>query len=285
MNCADDSLAGQPQWRSLAAFDAAQSRLFARDVVARHRHDVLALCELYLHDHHGLLTERHLGSGQIELPHPTETRIVDALDRLAMREEPLPPGLQRLRIMQPENLDVGDEQAGTLDRRQHFRKRGYVAARKDVFGDERIGGGRPFGAPDRVQQHDAVRREKLGTFTEIGVIEPEADVLEHSDRYDAVEGSGHGAVILQLEFDGVPKPLLLRSLPGHRKLLARERDPGHSRIAHLGKIERKAAPARTDVEHAMPGPDEKLGGDVALFRELRVVERLVGILEIRTAVL
>ena len=51
-------------------FERAQARLLARDVVARDRHDALALGELDLEHHHVLVAERHLGGRQIELPHP-----------------------------------------------------------------------------------------------------------------------------------------------------------------------------------------------------------------------
>src|SRR5581483_7650870 len=64
-----ESLAGQPQWRPLAAFEGAQPRRLPHDVVAGHRHDTLALGELQLHHHQPLLAERHLRGGEIEFPH------------------------------------------------------------------------------------------------------------------------------------------------------------------------------------------------------------------------
>ena len=53
----------------------------------------------------------------------------------------------------------------------------------------------------------------------------------------------------------------------------------------LGEIESHAAPAGADVEHARIGLNEELAGDVALLGELRIVERLLGMLEIGAAVL
>jgi hypothetical protein len=51
-----------------------------------------------------------------------------------------------------------------------------------------------------------------------------------------------------------------------------ERDAGRVRVAVLGDIERKPAPAAADVEHALARRDQKLGGEVAPFGELRIVE-------------
>src|SRR6202040_372192 len=53
----------------------------------------------------------------------------------------------------------------------------------------------------------------------------------------------------------------------------------------FGEVKGKAAPARADVEHAISGREQELGGDVTLLGELRVVERLVRRFEIGAAVL
>src|SRR5262249_54928768 len=83
--------AGEPQWRPLAAFQCAQPGFLAGDVVAGDRHHALASGELDLHHHHGLFAERHFRRGEIELPHPHEALVVDALDLLAMRHEAVAP--------------------------------------------------------------------------------------------------------------------------------------------------------------------------------------------------
>src|SRR2546430_7261144 len=49
--------------------------------------------------------------------------------------------------------------------------------------------------------------------------------------------------------------------------------------ADLGQIQSEPAPARTDVEHAILAPGQQLGGKVALLGQLRIVERLLGMLE------
>src|SRR3974390_1730441 len=112
----DALLAGEPQGRTALAFGAAQAQLLAPDIVARHRHHALSFRELDLAIHHVLLTERHFRSRQIELPHPHKALIVNALDLLAMDQEPRAPVLQRLGVMQAQDLHIGDEQPGSLDR-------------------------------------------------------------------------------------------------------------------------------------------------------------------------
>src|ERR1035437_8244426 len=115
-----------PQLRMPAGLGGAQPIFLAPNIVARHRDDVLAFRELYLEYHQGLFAERHFRAGEIELPHPHEAPIIDALDLLAMRQESLAPSLQRFGVMQAQDLDIGDEQAVFLYPRQHLRHRRTV---------------------------------------------------------------------------------------------------------------------------------------------------------------
>ena len=43
--------------------------------------------------------------------------------------------------------------------------------------------------------------EQLGALAEEGVVEADADMLEHADRDDAVEAAVDVAIVLQLEVD------------------------------------------------------------------------------------
>ena len=189
---------------------AAQPRFLARDVVARDRNHALPLGQLDLEYHHVLLAERHLRRREIEFPHAQKRCVVDLLHLLAMREEALAPVLQRLGVVQPQDLDVGDQQPGALDRRQHLGQRRDVAAGEDVFGDPRIGDAGPFGAADRMQQHHAVVGEQVGAFAEERVVVADADMLEHADRDDAVEPLRDVAVVLQAELDAGRRALAPR---------------------------------------------------------------------------
>src|SRR5215471_16340100 len=90
---ARESLAGQLQGWAIPAFPGAEPLSLRSDIVARHRHHVLAFRELQLDDHHGLLAKGHLGSGKIEFPHARETRVIEPLGLFAVREEALAPVL------------------------------------------------------------------------------------------------------------------------------------------------------------------------------------------------
>src|SRR5580698_402306 len=112
--------AGQPQRRSGAAFARAQPRFLARDIVARRRRDALVLGKLDLKYDHVALAERHLGAGEVELPHPHEALIVKPHHLVAVGKETFAPGFERLGIVQLQDFDVADQKAGALDGRQHF---------------------------------------------------------------------------------------------------------------------------------------------------------------------
>ena len=110
-------------------------------------------------------------------------------------------------------------------------------------------------------------------------------MLEHAHGHDAVEGSAHLAIVLQAEIGDGARPFLRRPPARYCQLSLRQGDAGDARAGDLRQIEREPAPAAADIEHPLPGPDQQLGGDVAALGELRIVERLVGRLEIGAAVL
>src|SRR6202166_2785273 len=277
--------AGKPQRHSVAGFARAQSRFFARDIVARRRRDAFVLGQLDLKYDHVAAAECHLGAGEVELPHPHEALIVKPHHLVAVGKETLAPGFERLGIVQLQNFDVADQKAGALDGRQHFGQRRDVAAREDVFGDPGIGDAGRAAAADRVQQRDAIVGEKLRPFAEEDIVKADADMLEHADRYDAVEAAIGIAIVDQVE-SGIPrKPALDRPVLGALVLLLRQRDTGHLRAGNFRKIERQTAPAAADIEHLGPGLDAELRREMALLGQLRVVERLILRLEIGAAIL
>ena len=124
-----------------------------------------------------------------------------------------------------------------------------------------------------------------GAFAEIGVVEADADVLEHADRDDAVEAAANVAVILEPEACLLGLPALQGSFGRARVLLLRQRDAGDARLGGLGEVEGEAAPAASDIKHRRPGGDAQLRGEVTPLGELGVVERLTLGLEIGAAVL
>src|SRR5262249_33854477 len=156
-----ESLAGKSPSGAAAILDGTQALLLARNVIAGHWHDPLPPCELDLKYHHVLLAECHFGSREIKFPHAHEALIIQTLRLLAVGEKAFSPGLQRLCIMQAQNLNIGYQQSGSFYRRQHLRDRWNVAAGKNIFRDPWIGNVRTFRAPDRMQQHDAILVQKL----------------------------------------------------------------------------------------------------------------------------
>src|SRR3546814_10637373 len=80
-----------------------------------------------------------LRGGEIEFPQAHEACTIEPLHLVAAGEKTLPPGLERIGIVEPQDFDVGYEQAGALDGRQHLGQGRDIAAGEDVSGDPRIG--------------------------------------------------------------------------------------------------------------------------------------------------
>ncbi len=92
---------------------------------------------------------------------------------------------------------------GFLDRRHDLGDRRNVAAREDVFLDPGRGAARAAGTADGMKQHRAIGGEEIVAGVEEGSEVPDADVLEHADRDDAIERPFDVAVILQQEADAI----------------------------------------------------------------------------------
>lgn len=90
-----------------AGLGGAQPIFLAPNIVTRHWDDVLTFRELDLEYHQGLFAERHFRAGEIELPHPHELLVVNALDVGAVREEAFAPVFQGLGIVQAQDFIVG----------------------------------------------------------------------------------------------------------------------------------------------------------------------------------
>ena len=111
-------------------------------------------------------------------------------------------------------------------------------------------------------------------------------MLEHADRDDAVEALGDVAVVLQPELDAVGQLLLGGALGGDGELLLRQRDAGDvaRRRSRRGRAPSPPQPQPMSSTR-WPRLEQQLGGDVALLGELRLVERLIGRLEIGAGIL
>src|SRR6266478_4333349 len=136
-----------------------------------------------------------------------------------------------------------------------------------------------------MQHHDAVVGENAGAFLEERIIEADADMLEHADRDNTVEGAAHVAIVERLEGGGACELAFLGALARDCELLLRKRDARGPGAADLRGIERKPAPTAADVKKPMPVFEEQLRGEVPLLGELGVVEAVSCGFEIGAAVL
>ena len=71
------------------------------------------------------------------------------------------PVSQGLRVVQPQDLNIGHKKARALDGRKHLAKRRDIAAGEYVLGDERVRRRRNIEAADGVNDSDAVVGKQL----------------------------------------------------------------------------------------------------------------------------
>ncbi len=110
-------------------------------------------------------------------------------------------------------------------------------------------------------------------------------MLEQADRDDPVEFLLQVAIVRHAELDRAREALFNRAFAGALPLLPRQRDAGDAGAAEFGEIECQSAPVAADVERALVLLRHKLGCEMALLGELRIVERLVQTFEIGAGVL
>ena len=91
------------------------------------------------------------------------------------------PVTQRLRVMQPQDLDVRNNQAAAFDARQHFGQSRCISARENIFVDPFVGAARSVAATDRVYQRHPVARQATCHGIEEFTVVPDADMLEHAN--------------------------------------------------------------------------------------------------------
>ena len=75
------------------------------------------------------------------------------------------------------------------------------------------------------------------------------------------------------------------ALAGDLQLVLRQGDAEHVDARDLVQIERHAAPAAADVEHALAGLERELGGDMRLLVGLGLLQAVAGVGEIGAAIL
>lgn len=120
--------------------------------------------------------------------------------------------------------------------------------------------------------HDAVVRRQVG----------QSDVLEHADAGDFVVNrfARQIAVVAQLHRDAVLQAFGADARLGVLELPLAQRDAVRVHAVRARSPARQGAPSAPDVEQAFAGPQTQLAADVIELVALRLIERVLGRLEI-----
>jgi hypothetical protein len=187
--------------------------------------------------------------------------------------------LQRERVVAPQVLDIGHDQAVLLEERLHLGERRDVGAGEDVALDPWIRAPRTRVA-DEVQQTAPFRLEPaIDQLAELRVVAP-AHVLEHADGDERVEAALRAAVVVLDELHPTAEPTAQRRCAREADLLGRHVEGLHRDAVVLGHVERERAPAAAGLEHALARPQPQLAADVVELRLLRLLEREPRVLEV-----
>src|SRR5690606_708048 len=108
-------------------------------VVAGHGHRFQRVCQLELEDHQVAPEEGAGTGGKVELPHAAESLATALHPLVTDRLEPRQPLLQGQRIMPPQHLHIGADQAAALHGRHGLRHGRDIAAREDRSEERRVG--------------------------------------------------------------------------------------------------------------------------------------------------
>jgi hypothetical protein len=79
------------------------------------------------------MPESHLAGNELELPHPADSFVIESCDPIPALQEATVPVLERLGIVQAQNLDVGREQSRLLNRRHDLRQRRNIGPWEDCL--------------------------------------------------------------------------------------------------------------------------------------------------------
>ena len=184
------------------------------------------------------------------------------------------------------DFEIGHIQAPALHRRQRLRQGRRVTARENVFANPWIGAGRRAHGADGMQQHHAAVGQQLARPREELAVVAAADMLEHTDRDDAIIHAPLPAIVAQMEPHPPGEPGARGPLVREFVLLLGERDAVHLAIIPPGQKQSHAAPAAADVEHPQAGAiQQQFGGDVILLVALRLLQRVVVMAKIRAGIM
>ena len=145
--------------------------------------------QVQLHHHALLAAEKIFTAEKIEFPYADEARTIKGFNLCMVLQKPEALVPQRLGIMTPHHLHIGDFQAPSVGCANKLFNRWRIAARKYVFRQLAIDR-RHFALDgDGVYHSDSVRSKQTGHLVEIGVVISRADMFEHADGHHPVKMS------------------------------------------------------------------------------------------------
>ena len=126
-------------------------------------------------------------------------------------------------------------------------------------------------------QSYAVFGQQFGELGEKPAVIPDANMLEHADRDDAIEPPTDVSIILYLESDTAIEATLLRPLGGQGLLVRRQRNTEYLDVRVLRKEESHPSPPRADIEDLLARLQRELGGDMSELILLRHFQQSSGL--------
>ena len=170
-----------------------------------------------------------------------------------------------MRVMQPKDFNIGDNEAGTLDVRNHLGQRRRITAREYVLVRPAIGRAGSVGAADGMEKRNPIGIEPIPHHIEEAPIMGQPHMLEHSHRHDPVECLGDVTVVLQAELDPIAGIFRQRTGLGDFDLAFRQADAHDLHAVGSAEKQRKTAPPAADVEYSLTRTKAQLFADERHF--------------------
>jgi len=160
-------------------------------------------------------------------------------------------------------VNVFDDETA-LDRRGELTKGRNLPVWEDVGVDPGVSGERGFEAADGVEEEEAVGGQAAPCGVEESGVVLQADVLEHADGCDRVDGRGEAAVVLEEDLYGKAGAVGA----SEAGLPAGDGETNDTDAVTLDGEAGEASPAAADVEERGPRDEVQLAADEVVLGEL-----------------
>jgi hypothetical protein len=136
-----------------------------------------------------------------------------------------------------------------------------------------------------MKQRDPVIRDQLVKLIEECAVVRRSNMLEHTDREDAIETALNGAIVAELERNPIFESYLSNALTSDAQLFGRQCNTENLHSCGLSYLNGEAAPAAADIEHALTRLQEQLGDNVLFLLPLRLFQRKARPLKVGAGIL